>query len=260
MKKRLIKSALALYFLHSATSFASVNPPESKSEKQILEVGLINQGRYPYFVNSPRQASNRGIYIDLLNQVGKMTNIEFKYKFLPQPRIRHLMKYQKLDVEPGIDMGWRTEERETENSVYTLPFYESEEVIVYRKTSLSFIPTKELDFEALSSCSMSGFHDMDIALKDVDITAESVSLTMMELGRCDYTLMPKVVLNAKGKLSDHLDITSTIKTYDLRIRLAKKHEHLVPKINQAISTLISDGYIDKLFASYIQEGEEYDSI
>ena len=256
MIKLIIKSAITLCLLNSTIAFASLSPLESSNEKQILDVGLIDQDRYPYFINSPRQSSNRGAYIDLLDKIGEVINIEFRYKFLPQPRIRHLMKYQKLDVEPGIDKSWRTELREDENSVYTIPFYESEEVIVYRKASLSSMPTKELDFEALSSCSMSGFNDIDIALQDVDITGESISFKMMELGRCDYTLIPRVVLNAKGLVSDHLGVTATMKTYSLRIRLAKKHEHLVARMNNAISTLIADGYIDKLFSSYIQEGDK----
>lgn len=256
MIKLLIKSAITLCLLNSTITFASLSPPESNNEKQILDVGLIDQDRYPYFINSPRQASNRGAYIDLLNKIGERINIEFRYKFLPQPRIRHLMKYQKLDVEPGIDKSWRTELREDENSVYTIPFYASEEVIVYRKASLNFLPTKQLDFEPLSLCSMSGFNNINISPQDIDLTGETISLKMMELGRCDYVLIPKVVLKAKGKLSDHLTVTETMKTYSLRIRLAKKHEHLLPQMNNVISALIDDGYLDQLFASYTREGEQ----
>lgn len=255
MKNLLKKTVLILWFFPSLTFSAPTDPIMPIEDKYVLEAGFINQDRYPYFVNSPKQSSGRGIYIDFLNKIGDLTNIEFKYKFLPQPRIRHLMKYQKLDVEPGIDENWRMEELEVENSVYTIPFYTSEEVIVYRKSSLDIPASKESDFENLFLCSMSGFNDINASKEDINITGESALIDMMELGRCDYILIPKLILNEKGKLSDSLAVTPTIKTYSLRIRLSKKNEHLVSKMDKAITTLTDEGYVEALFASYIQDGK-----
>lgn len=66
-----------------------------------LTVGLISEGRPPYFFVDNGEA--KGVYIDILDKISAETGIYIDYKFLPQARIRHYIKSQFIDIEPGID-------------------------------------------------------------------------------------------------------------------------------------------------------------
>jgi len=225
-------------------------------ERVVLDVALINEDRYPYFIQPQRGSPENGVYIELLNQIGEMNDIEFKFKFFPQLRVRHLMKYQKVDVEPGIAKEWRTEELEIKNSIYSIPLFKSSEVIIYRKSLFDIPPSKESDFSHLTSCSVLGFHDVNISNIDKDITTEVNSAKMVDMGRCDYMLMPLDITNSANINRDVIGITPTIKQFDLTLRLTKKNANLLPKINQTIQQLVDDGYIEDLFNKYQKYGED----
>lgn len=218
----------------------------------VLSVGLMNQDRFPYFMLPKHSSPPTGMYIDLLEAIGKQAGIQFTYRFLPQTRIRHLMKYQKLDIEPGIAKEWRTEPKEKENSVYSVPFLHSEEVIVYNPLFFKDPPILA-NFSDKTPCSIDGFNDITLSDDheeiDRNVGSEEQSFKMLHLHRCDYALFPKLIAEYHSE-QYQLQQTETIRTFELRLRLSKKNAFLLPQINQSIHYLQSHKKIEAILLHY----------
>ncbi|MEL0606890.1 transporter substrate-binding domain-containing protein [Vibrio splendidus] len=243
---------ISMSFIFSIKVHAQI---QANGDVDVLNVALMNEDRYPYFVKPKLGSPEKGVYIDLLNEIGEMTGIRFQYHFFPQSRVRHLMKYQKMDVEPGIAKEWRTELLELENSVYSIPLYRTSEVVIYRRSHFESPPNTLSAFKTLTSCSVLGFYDVNIGGSDKDSITENNSTKMLEMDRCDYMFMPLVIAEAKEINEQLIGITKPMKHFDLRIRLTKVNEGSLPKINEAIKFLRSQGYITQLFDKYKKLGE-----
>ena len=223
------------------------------STSTALDVGLISGGRPPYFWQNT-SGQFEGIYIDLLTQISQKTGITFRYRDLPQPRIRLYMKYGELDLEPGIDPSWRQEKGEAESSIYSDVFLESPEILVFRP-HLNIEKTGDnIALSHLVNCKVAGFNTIFKAASDLQTHTEKQILHLLQRGRCDYVMIPKLVFNYW--LLDHThDLTSShnISIYQLRFRLTKAHQHEVSLINGAIQQLKTTGEIDKILHHYLSK-------
>ncbi|MCW8331870.1 transporter substrate-binding domain-containing protein [Photobacterium sp. SDRW27] len=221
-------------------------------EAVTLKVGLIDHDRPPYFWLPTSDNPPRGAYIDILEYIGQRLDIEFEYQFLPQARIRHYMKNQRLDLEPGIDSGWRTEPGEREASVYTLPLFRSEEVIVYNRSRFS--PQPEIDtFVGARPCKVLGFNNFELSNDRLEIERELLTeaqlFEMLLKGRCDYALFPTDVFSF-ARIDERLAATLPVASYDLRIRLSRQYAYLVPDFNRVINELRGSNQIRVIFEKY----------
>jgi len=232
-------------FLSSSVTISSA------AEKVILNVALIEKGRPPYFWKTGDKF--QGLYIDLLNQIKKETELEFHYIFLPQNRLRQAMVSGNADLEPGIDREWRQLDKEDNNSIYSIPFMISEEVWVYASAS-ALARDKKRSLEGLTPCNIRGFNllpDQEIATSKIVTNSDETALRLLEIGRCDYTLMPVGVLQYLSmKLDKNFTISKPHHRYQLRLRLHRKHAHLLPLIDGAINKIIKSGYMNSLQKKY----------
>lgn len=224
-----------------------------------LRVGLISDGRKPYFWRD-QNGKPQGIYIALLEEISTQLEETISYQFLPQARIRLYMKHAYLDIEPGIAEGWRTEPLEIESSVYSVPFLESDEVYVYnRNHNLSAFPTAD-ELYPLKRCTIIGFNKFDLLESNVDkeVRTESQMLEMLNRQRCDYIVMPKLVFDFWANNRKHnLATTETIATYQLRLRIQKDKQYLLPAINTVITNMLNKGKIRQLInTTFALDGKE----
>ncbi|QFT13555.1 ABC transporter substrate-binding protein [Vibrio sp. THAF190c] len=246
MKNLIIATQLSV--LMSAPSFAM-------DASTNLTVGLIEQDRQPYWLLPKKGEQPTGAYIDILNEVSKITGISFSYKFAPQARLRRYMLNQVIDIEPGIDDTWRTEPGEAESSVYSIPFYASKEVVAYLPSRLRS-PELELslnDFEHDRPCSVLGFDTIEH--KGYESTdyfkaiTEQQMIMQLKLGRCDFAIFPIDVIQKELDYG-YLISSKPISTYQLKLRLSKKKQHLLGDINSAIQTIKDRGDIQRIMDSY----------
>lgn len=220
------------------------------NEQPTLKVGLIEPIRMPYFYRDAQSGEAKGAYIDILEHIHKVTGIRFEYQFLPQVRIRELMREQKLDVEPGIDSSWRQEPGEAEASVYSDVFYISNEVIAYSNSAFLESDVDPVVFKSLKPCSLLGFNLIPEYDKDVvQARTEAQVLKMLITNRCDFAVFPYDVIAGELK-KGNLHVTKSVESYELRLRLAKKQQHLLPQINRAIRDLKVRGEIQKIMAAH----------
>lgn len=241
MKRFLLCLMLALY---ACTFAAEVNASS-------LVVGLMNADRPPYFWKD-ETGGYRGLFIDVLDEVTKETGIHFSYKALPQARIRLYMVVGKLDMEMGVDPQWRTRKMEVENSVYTEPFMDSKGVYVTSAALGSFDAEKNIPL-GNKFCWILGFSTSNVNLnkKRQDFLSEKQLLKMIDKKRCDYTVMPYDVFRYLT-LRDAYNVIASkpISTYSLRLRLNKKYEWLLPRVNAALRRMKSSGRLAAILARY----------
>lgn len=219
----------------------------------MLNVGLISPERPPYFLHSKTDGTLKGIYIDLLNELTKTSDIKLNYRFYPQSRLRESMRLGIIDLEPGIDSEWRTEKDEQESSVYSNVFMASNEVYVFSETHFDEAPTpKQLQSKQL--CRLHGFDTIEEGqLKDAHrLVNESKILDMVAQGHCHYALVPILVLKYWQKKSTIvLNHTAPIVSYQLRLRLNAKFDYLIPELNKQIALMKNNGKIDEIIANYL---------
>jgi len=225
-------------------------------QKKVLEVGLMDQGRPPYFSLPTETEPATGLYIDILDAIGKEVGVKFRYRFLPQARIRHLMNHYRLDVEPGIAKEWRTDQIELKQSVYSTTVLTSSEVAVYNPKSIK-VPVNKDILASLTPCLILGFFDLDLSQEELNeqhtkpkqVLTEIQLLQMIKNKRCDFALFPADVV--KPHLSRlGLMATDSIAVFDLKIRFTDQHSALLPQINNAIETMLYNGEMEDIIARY----------
>lgn len=225
-------------------------------QDKVLDVGLMEQGRPPYFSLPTKAEPATGLYIDILDAIGKKVGVKFRYRFLPQARIRLLMNHYRIDVEPGIAKEWRTEEIELKQSVYSSTILTSSEVAVYNPNYIK-APVNKNVLASLTPCSILGFFDLDLSqdkLKDLrtkpkQVLTEIQLLQMIKNKRCDFALFPADVV--KPHLSRlGLSATDSIAVFDLKIRFTDQHSTLLPQINNAIETMLYNGEMEDIITRY----------
>lgn len=219
---------------------------------QTLAVGLINQNRPPYFWQATDGSPPDGAYIKILERVGKASGLRFTYQFLPQARIRHYMKNQVLDIEPGIDRSWRQEPGEDEVCVYSDIFYTSKEVIVYNPSNLHRDNLTPEDFKELTPCAVLGFNNIDFDegenhtyTQSKELLTENQMIQLLKRGRCDFAVFPIDVIR-KDINTGVLTATQPVATYQLRFRISAKNKNLLPFFNAVIKEMQASGEIKKL--------------
>lgn len=217
-----------------------------------LTVGLIDEERYPYWFISEGNQEPHGAYIDILEEISIRTGISFTYKFAPPARIRRYMIMGDIDVEPGINETWRTEPGEAEASVYSEPFYRSNEVIAYWPGDNRIDGMTLNDFKDAVPCSIVGFDNIaHPGYKKTPVRAVTERQMMQQLKqrRCDFAVFPIDVIQEELDYG-YLLSSAPINSYNLKLRLTKKNQHLLNEINSAINAMKQRGDIERIISKY----------
>jgi len=240
------------YFLYSVFIYFIFICKASGELLDILDVGLMAQGRPPYFSLPTATEPATGLYIDILDEIGREVGVKFRYRFIPQPRIRHLMNHYRIDVEPGIAEEWRLDSLELKNSIYSHSFLTSSEAIVYNPHHFKTPPSKNT-FNTLEPCSILGFSDLDLEKgsqgENNKVLTEMQLLKMIQHQRCDFAVFPEDVIKPKLHAFG-LMATKSIAVFDLKLRFTDRHSVLLPKINKAIEKMVTTGLMNEMINKY----------
>ncbi|UTW57147.1 transporter substrate-binding domain-containing protein [Kordiimonas sp. SCSIO 12603] len=229
--------------------------------EEVLKVGLLTEDRPPFYMASSEKGSLEGIYIDLLNEAFAGTNVRLEFHRLPQTRLRLMMEEGGLDVEPGIDMRWRQRPQEVLGSVYSEPFMEDAEVLLFAKDAYREDYNK-IYMRKLRFCGVRGYEIPD-ALKDylpseydsasqLYVLNEVQALRMLEMSRCDYTYISKLLyrfLNIWNAYEIEVH-PHALQHFQLRFRLNRKHEKLLERINMNLAHMQQSGELQRIMKRY----------
>lgn len=233
-----------LSFVFLLPLFVKANEP--------LKVGLIEGGRAPYFF--AKNDTNTGLYKDILLSISELTDIEFSFVYFPQARLRRMMISGRLDIEMGTDPHWRQEANEIDIAIYSEPFMVSQEswvVSAHNKERIEEFISKP---DTAKPCIVLGFNierNMKNANIDVKGNSDLHLIEMLTKKRCDIAIIPNAVLDHFDIFQNDLFATfAAPEQHQLSIRLGKEHQHLMPKINNALRQLKDNGEIVRLMKKY----------
>ncbi|MCL6271055.1 transporter substrate-binding domain-containing protein [Sansalvadorimonas sp. 2012CJ34-2] len=248
-----IKQSLIVIMLFQLLTLSGVAlcADEKGDWPDILNVGLIEGGREPYYWLDSEKQIPEGFYIDVMRGITEDTGIRFNYYFVPQARIRLYMRLGLFNLEPGIAESWRQETEEVNHSVYSEPFLILHEAIVSHAplnpdaSSLQDLPPGRV-------CQVLGFSGKDNrGHEEIIVITDLQSLKMIGRGRCDYAVMP---LDVASYLSSQLKIkvyfSQPLKRHLLSLRLDRQFEYLLPDINRSLVKMWESGYMEELIKRY----------
>ncbi len=233
----------------------------SVKSEGILKVGLLAKDRPPFYMQLNQTEQLQGIYIELLEAAFKGTNFSLEFHRLPQTRLRLMMEVGALDLEPGIDKRWRTRPLEISNSVYSAPFMEDTEILLFSKESFREAYTKDY-MNSLVFCGVRGYalpqvlqqylSDESQKQNRILVLDEMQAIEMVNAGRCDYTVMSKILFQFLGLQNNHhvKPHMEPVGQFQLRFRLNKKFEYLLSEINLNLARLKETNELQRILKHY----------
>ena len=203
-----------------------------------------------------------GILVDIFKTAVKRAGHETQIKVLPHKRRNEIEWGKGTHAELGVIPEWRGKYAEV--SVYTIPFITTQDVILAQKGTLERADSVE-DFSGkrlgttLGYYYVDGFSDAFEAGKIVrDDSSEGPSLMRkLAKGRIDGAILDKhearYWIKELRMNPDDFEIVYTFSIIsNLRIRLYKGKEHLLPELNAALQAMIDDGTIQEIIETYMK--------
>lgn len=221
------------------------------AKAESLVVGVMNADRPPYFWKD-KTGGYKGIFVEVLDELTRETGIHFSYKALPKARLRLYMVAGKIDVEMGVAKEWRQKKEELATSVYSISFMESKEVYVTHSSHGSFDPVNNTPLGE-KFCGILGFSmpKGSEGKKRQDFLCEAQLIKMIDKRRCDYTVMPYDIYRYTIRGANYsVAASAPISTHAMCIRLHKRNEWLLPRINAALKRIMRSGRLTLLLKKY----------
>lgn len=201
-----------------------------------------------------------GILVDVFKIAVKHAGHEAEIKALPHKRRNDIEWGSSVHVELGVLPEWR--EKYKEVSVYTIPFVKTQDIILAKKGAMEKAVSVE-DFygkrlgATLGYFYVDGFSEAFEAGKIVrDDSSEGPSLMRkLDKGRIDGAILDKhearywiKMLNLNPEDFEIIYTFSIVS--NLRMRLHKSKEHVLPELNAALQSMLDDGTIQEIIENY----------
>ncbi len=194
-----------------------------------------------------------GIYVDLFREILTRAGIAPRFVSVPKRRARIMFEEGESVLSCCDNPVWRTRPKEQQVQMFSVAFYNTRDVFV-------FPVGKRFEIDNLSTLSDKrvavirgyGYRGSEWFGERVDIAIESELLEFIALGRADVAIVNDDVAKLwlfengpKVELGSYHDIAS------LHVRVHRKREDLLPKINEAIGDIIRDGTRDRIVNRYL---------
>ena len=239
-----LKRTILIFFLIYSSLLCA------ESNTAFLKYNVNGSGSYyPFHTNNPDRP---GILPEIINKILDETGITAQHINLPTKRIAKYLINETIDFDI-ISLKWLNEqERNSSHFIFSDPLVMATEVLVSR-------PENEADWNSLDNVKDKNvgtvlgyyYHDDDM-FNRVDFPSEKELIIALDRKRIDVIIIDKLSANywanqlgidiAQGALHSH---------GLLKIRLLSKHKKLLPRINQAIKKLHSQGIIKQIENKYI---------
>lgn len=222
---------------------------------ETLVVGINNAGNPPltFAENNPV----KGIYHDILEQIGQLSGHRFKYVYLPPKRLLFAFDSGEIQLEPGINPNWRTTAKLP--GVYTVPFATNENMVLFAKGKRILVRTpKDLLNRHVGTIRgyfypgyMELFANGRIVRHDGD--SEYNLMKRMASGRLEQIFIQKDVafywMSQKPEFAE-FEVGNTNFKDPIMFRLHPSKRQLIDSFNIAIKILKENGRIEAIYAKY----------
>lgn len=224
-------------------------------QAETLKVALYDGGSPPLFFDKGDKET--GIYVDLLNEIGQRTGLQFEFLHYPTQRAMVLFDDGQVHVEVGIHPSWRASAKVPGS--FTVAFGKSEDVAVFTENQAVPVQgTSNLMGKRVGT--MKGFYYpgfMDAfasgQIQRKDSVNEEQLLKKLSSGRLDLVFIRREAVLYRQKIDAEyhgLVIGDVIGSADISIRIHPSKAAHIAEINAAISAIQSDGSLEHIYARY----------
>lgn len=220
-----------------------------------LKVVLYDGGSPPLFF--AKGDSNTGIYVDLLNEIGRVAGHKFEFHYYPTKRAMVLFEEGSVDLEVGINPAWRSSSKVPGD--YSVPFGQSEDVVVFQKGKVKPV-SSAADLAGAKVGTIKGFYYagyMDAfagrKIHRQDSLDEDKLMQKMAGGRLNAAFIRKEAAQYRIKVDNKfkaLVIGDVIGSADIMLRVHPSKSSIMDSLNSAIKTLKESGKIDEIYSQY----------
>ena len=250
MRAALLAFAVALSAVCLSGEASAATPSET------LIVGLPEPGRVPFFWIDDAGAF-QGSYIVLLRKIGAMIGVRMDFVMMPQSRLIAGFNAGRLDLEPGIAPSWRPSKEEKAISIYSAPFMEMEDVLVFRQGISSSGIAKGVDLptrlKGLKVGQVRGFF-VPPGLEVMDAMSEEQIAKLIQSGKLDAGLMNRQVAAwYKGKLHYDFSISASFASTPVSFRLRAEKLDLLAPIDKALAELQRRGELERILHGAVDQ-------
>ncbi len=226
------------------------------SSAETLRVGGIKMP--PWSMSEGENGA--GVNIDVFREAAKRAGYGTTYKVLPFKRKIAEFREDKIDVDPGTNPNWRRDDQEI--SVYSIPFYESVNVVLVRRGRGLRVESARDFAGARLGCLLGyrytdGFQEAFAGGRVIreDVTNHESNIKKLNGKRVDGVIIDKVtglyLIAQLGLNMEEFDIAYTFTTKSvlyMRIHIRKKH--ILPALNAALEAMKAEGAIQKIVEKY----------
>lgn len=202
---------------------------------------------YPYYINDDKTP---GILPEVLETILALANIEGVRKTFPPKRTNVAIKRGDIDFD-FVNLDWLPKNESLEPFVFTDGIIRIKEYLVSLKGYQP--PESIIEMNQLGTVRGYYYHDED-EFERVDFTSERELVLALKLNR-----IGQVIIGDRPALywAQHLNVPIQFNELhsdgDLRIRLRKEHQHLIPHLNHAIKQINSSGKLEEIVGRYIDD-------
>lgn len=220
-----------------------------------LTVLLYEKGIPPFSFS--KTSNDKGIYLDILEEISKITGDKFILNYYPSKRKRLIFETGKMHIEPGVNPAWR--EKWKDISVYSIPFGTFTDVIFFRKGE-KFNVTSAVDLKGKKIVTVKSFYypgyeqsfeNKTINRYDLDNELQLIRFLYSKERDADAGFINKdILLYYMKEYNMKFDIGNKIGEVPVMFRFHISKKHVVEKFNKALKTLINNGTVDVIFKKY----------
>jgi len=218
-------------------------------------VALYESGSPPLFFE--KGSSKTGIYKDILTLIGSITGDQFEYKYYPARRAMKLFESAGYDIEPGINPAWR--EAAEIQGLYTVPFAEANDVIVFRKNEAKKSPKpKDLAGERVGTINgfvypaFSSAFSSGLVFRE-DTRTEFQLMAMLSRKRLNQILIRKDTAEYRIRTNpqfSNLEVGPVIGFVPIMFRFHPDKTGAIERFNKVIKRLIDRSEIEQIYNRY----------
>jgi polar amino acid transport system substrate-binding protein len=219
---------------------------------EMFNVGYYSDGFPPFFFDENDQ--RKGIYVEILEAISAITGDQFIKKYATVARIKAQFG-EDYYIEPGINPIWRPGQEEI--SVYTIPFFQYQDVVVMRKkTAFPVSKAEDLHGQAVGIIRGYSYPNWEPEQGNYlpDLAKDETQLfTKFKAGRFDILIAGALIAAYYAKeLGLDIEIVHVLYSTELSFRLHVSKKSAVKRIDNALKTLLQDGTIDAINQKYLE--------
>jgi len=220
------------------------------SASDVLSVPYYDHSRPPLVISTE---SHTGIYTELFTAVLKHAGIDYELHPVPPLRKRAMFEDGEMAVSCCSNPAWRNREQEIAVQLFSLPIYESADHFIFKRAQPFTIQTpSDLKNRVVGTVRGFTYPGSEFFGTDVKVQTEEVLLEMLHLGRVDLAIVNKDVAAYYIKKNGlDLVIGPVHDKHTLHIRVHRSYDFLLPKINDAISHVITSGQRDTIIRRHL---------